>query len=117
MSDYVDKSEAWAVLTANTEKHLEFMRELSDALIKIRPLGGSELFTKRFGKFFADPKYCGAAIEQAHKDRHEAMSENIRLRRRVAALEKVIEEELYDGECQDEANQMLVDEIHERALG
>jgi hypothetical protein len=64
-----------------------FAKELSDALLKVRPLGGSELFVKRNGQYFADPKYCGAAIEDSHKSRHEVMSENVRLLRRVRALE------------------------------
>jgi hypothetical protein len=88
--------------------------ELSAALIKIRPLGGSELFIKRNGQYYADPAYCGAAIEAYAKRRHEVMSDNVRLRRRVAALEMVIGEEMSAWNCQDAANQMLVDEICER---
>lgn len=65
-----------------------FAKRLSDALLKIRPLGGSELFVKRNGQYYADPDYCGAAIEEAHNSRHETMKENIRLMRRVRALEE-----------------------------
>ena len=36
-----------------------FTKELSDALLKVRPLGGSELFVRRAGEFYADPIYCG----------------------------------------------------------
>jgi hypothetical protein len=78
MSDTVDKSEAWEVLCANTAKHIEFMKELSDALLKVRPLGGSELFVKRFGTYFADPKYCGAAIEEMSKRLYEARVDAVR---------------------------------------
>jgi hypothetical protein len=81
MSDVVDKSDAWSVLVANTERHLAFMKELSDALLKVRPLGGSELFVKRFGNYFADPAYCGAAIEQMSKDLHQAKIETIKWRK------------------------------------
>jgi hypothetical protein len=81
MSDVVDKSEAWDVLVANTERHLAFMKELSDALLKVRPLGGSELFVKRFGNYFADPAYCGAAIEDLHRRLHEANKDAVRWRR------------------------------------
>lgn len=64
-----------------------FAKQLSDALLKVRPLGGSELFVKRNGQYYADPDYCGAAIEDAHKSRHKVMKENIRLLRRVRELE------------------------------
>lgn len=40
-----------------------FAKELSDALLRVRPLGGSELFVKRNGQFYADPQYCGQLIE------------------------------------------------------
>jgi hypothetical protein len=69
------------------EQHTAFMKELSDALLKVRPLGGSELFVKRFGSYYADPKYCGAAIEEAHKSRHETMCENARLRKAISEIE------------------------------
>jgi hypothetical protein len=93
----------------------EFAKRLSDALLKIRPLGGSELFVRRNGQHYADPAYCGAAIEADAKRRHEVMSDNVRLRGRVAALEMIIGEEMIAWNCQDAANQMLVDEICERS--
>lgn len=62
-----------------------FAKELSDALLKVRPLGGSELFVKRNGKHYADPAYCGAAIEEMHKRHHETMCELVTLRRQSPA--------------------------------
>jgi hypothetical protein len=66
------------------EEMLAFMKELSNALISVRPLGGSELFVKRFGDYFADPAYCKAAIQENHERYHETMKENVRLRREIA---------------------------------
>lgn len=64
-----------------------FAKQLSDALLRVRPLGGSELFVKRNGQYYADPAYCGAAIEESHQSRHETMKDNVRLMRRVRELE------------------------------
>lgn len=68
------------------DQMLAFMKEISNALISVRPLGGSELFVKRFDDYFADPAYCKAAIQTNHERYHEAMKETVRLRR---ALEEV----------------------------
>jgi hypothetical protein len=46
-------------------------RKLSDALVKVRPLGGSELFIRVGEEFFADPDYCGREIEKLRRDNHE----------------------------------------------
>jgi hypothetical protein len=89
-----------------------FVGLLSKALLKVRPLGGSELFVRRNGQYFADPAYCGAAIEADAKARHEAMADNIRLKRRAAALEMVIREELPPVSCGCDANRMIVESIH-----
>src|SRR5687768_11632021 len=62
------------------EAQRDFMKELSDALISVRPLGGSELFVKRFDEYFADPAYCKAAIEERSNDCHEAQKGLIRNR-------------------------------------
>jgi hypothetical protein len=90
----------------------DFAKRLSDALLKVRPLGGSELFVKRNNQYYADPAYCGAAIEEAHKDYHSAMMENVRLQRRVTALEMVIREEVDPDLCGCDANRMLAEGIH-----
>lgn len=73
-------------MKSDREQMLVFMKELSNALISIRPLGGSELFVKRFGDYFADPDYCKAAIEVAHQRYHDAMKENVRLRRALDSM-------------------------------
>jgi hypothetical protein len=73
------------------EKMLVFMKELSDALISVRPLGGSELFVKRFDDYFADPAYCKAAIQVNHERYHEAMKENVRLRKALLKITEACE--------------------------
>jgi hypothetical protein len=45
---------------------------------------------------------------------YERDKEIARLRRRVTVLEQVIYEELHDSGCQDDANEMIADEINER---
>jgi hypothetical protein len=67
-----------------------FIKELSDALIAVRPLGGSELFVKRFGRYYADPAYCKAAIVKDADARHEAMSGLVRHRRRAEQAESAL---------------------------
>ena len=62
-----------------------FMKELSDALIKVRPLGGSELFVQRFGRYYADPKFCGGEIERLNRETHELRCELIKERRKHEA--------------------------------
>lgn len=92
MTDTVDKSLAWDTLVANTEKHIAFMKELSEALLKVRPLGGSELFVKRFGNYFADPVYCGQMIEEMRASLDQEIRARIRLERQLAALQSCPQE-------------------------
>lgn len=87
-----DETVAWSALMATKESYRRLARELSEALIKVRPLGGSELFIQRDGQYYADPIYCGAAIESSNRSRHEAMVENMRLTRRVRELETQLAE-------------------------
>lgn len=56
-------------------------RKMSDALISVRPLGGSELFVQVDGEFYADPVFCAAAIKSLREDLLEAKMEIVRLRR------------------------------------
>lgn len=58
-------------------------KELSDALLKIRPLGGSEMFSYRCGAYYADPAYCGKLIDELRikhfediKDRYRKAAED-----------------------------------------
>ncbi len=69
-----------------------FIKELSDALLAIRPLGGSELFVQRFGQFYADPAYCKAAIVQRIEDCHEAKKEQVRQHRCAEQAERALAE-------------------------
>lgn len=56
-------------------------RRLSDALLKVRPLGGSELFIRVGNEFFADPDVCGAEIEQLRDKLNQARRTSFRARR------------------------------------
>lgn len=58
-----------------------FAKKLSDTLLELRPLGGSELFTRHAGEFYADPKHFAAVIEQDKAALHEARKEAVRSRR------------------------------------
>jgi hypothetical protein len=75
------------------ERRDSFIKELSDALIAIRPLGGSELFVKRFGQNYADPVYCKAAIASLHNDYHRAMKGQVRERKRAEQAERALADE------------------------
>lgn len=73
-----------AEIAAATAK-LAHLKKCSDALLKVRPLGGSELFVRVGEENYADPEYCGAAIERMHADLHEAKIATVMARREIAA--------------------------------
>jgi hypothetical protein len=79
------------------DQMLAFMKELSNALISVRPLGGSELFVKRFDDYFADPAYCKSAIKHDAEARHEAMLERVRAERN---------RDMWKGQCERQAAQL-----------
>lgn len=58
-----------------------FAKDLSDALLKVRPLGGSELFVKRNGQYYADPVYCGRLIEELRTSLDQEIRARIRSER------------------------------------
>lgn len=58
-----------------------FAKRLSDALLKVRPLGGSELFVKRNNDYYADPDYCGRMIEEMRNSLDKEIRARIRLER------------------------------------
>ena len=73
---------------ANALRKMEALaKQLSDALLTVRPLGGSELFIKRNGKYYADPEYLKAAIKVDSESRHKAMCERVLADRRTIAAE------------------------------
>lgn len=47
-------------------------RRLSDALLTVRPLGGSELFMRLGDEFWADPDVCASEIKRLRDDAIEA---------------------------------------------
>lgn len=88
--DLVDKAAAWdetAKKNAEIERLEKLAKELSDALLTVRPLGGSELFIQRGGKYYADPVFCAAAITDLHASRHRALKEKVLSERRAEAAE------------------------------
>jgi hypothetical protein len=92
-ADLIERQAAsLAAKDAEIERRDAFIKELSNALIAIRPLGGSELFVKRFGKHYADPAYCKTAIVKDADARHEAMSGLVRHRRRAEQAERALAE-------------------------
>lgn len=58
-----------------------WIKRATSALIKVRPLGGSELFMRLGDEHVADPEWCGAAIEDMQKSLHEARMELARARK------------------------------------
>jgi hypothetical protein len=88
--------EAQAASLAAKDKEIEardaFIKDLSDALIAVRPLGGSELFVQRFGQYYADPVYCKTAIVKDADARHDAMSGLVKHRRRAEQAERALAE-------------------------
>lgn len=68
----------------------EIARQLSDALLKVRPLGGSELFMRVGEEFYADPVVCGREIEELRRALHNARVETALLRKRLSDLTGVL---------------------------
>lgn len=67
------------------QKIADHARAMSNALLKIRPLGGSEMFVRVDSEFYADAVFCGQLIEQLRRDLHEARVEIATLRKAGAA--------------------------------
>lgn len=50
----------------------QYAQAASEALLKVRPLGGSELFTRVGEQYLADPAYCGNEITSIRERLHSA---------------------------------------------
>lgn len=81
-------------------KIIEHASKMSEALRKVRPLGGSELFVRVGETFYADPVYCGNEIDSIRSKLHELNVETAILRKcrdesagRIAALTEALENE------------------------
>ncbi len=55
---------------ASREALRTHLKKCSDALLKVRPLGGSELFVRLGDEYFADPDYCGKLIDELRAKVH-----------------------------------------------
>jgi len=79
-----------AALTAQAAELAEargLAKKMSDALLKVRPFGGSELFTRVGEEFYADPAYCGGEIDRLRGANHELrMQAHLATRSRDEAL-------------------------------
>lgn len=65
------------------ERLRDYAKRATYALIKVRPLGGSELFM-RFDEnaHYADPEWCGSAIDDLRNSLHETNIELARARKK-----------------------------------
>lgn len=83
----VDSKEAelWSE-TMRLKSENEYLRgiakELSDTLLTIAPLGGSECFRRTGDDYFADPKYFRVRIQHEKQALHKARCEIARLEKR-----------------------------------
>lgn len=68
-------------LSARVKELEAFTKELSDALLTIRPLGGSECFVKRCDAYYADPDYFKGFIKCEADSRRESMKDLTRERK------------------------------------
>jgi hypothetical protein len=67
-------------------------RRLSDALLKVRPLGGSEMVIRVGDEYFADPEYCGQLITEHREREHKALMDASALRKSLhSASEALLE--------------------------
>lgn len=53
-------------------------KELSDVLLTVKPLGGSECFVKRGEDYYADPKFFRELIKHLHDRNHQSMMAAVR---------------------------------------
>ena len=56
-------------------------KRLSDVLLTVAPLGGSECFMRVGDEFFAEPEFFKQRIAELHSSRHEALQRAIRAER------------------------------------
>lgn len=75
-------------LEAEMARKDALLRRMSDALLEVRPLGGSELFMRVGEEFYADPCACTAEIRRLRSDLHEARSALVKERRSRQALSR-----------------------------
>jgi hypothetical protein len=86
----VDKAVAWdeiAKKNAEIDRLRTLAKDLSDALLKIRPLGGSEMFIRRCEAYYADPDYCGRLIDEMRASLDGEIRTRIRLERSLSSTD------------------------------
>jgi hypothetical protein len=65
-------------LEAEHERLRKHAKLMSDALLELRPLGGSEMFTRVGEEFYADPDYCTRLIREMRQELHELRVAEVR---------------------------------------
>lgn len=63
-----------AATTIYAERLRKHARAMSNALLKLRPLGGSECFVQVGDEYYADPKFFEEIIPKLLEDLHVAKS-------------------------------------------
>jgi hypothetical protein len=56
---------------AEHERLRKHAKRMSDALLELRPLGGSEMFSRVGEEFYADPDYCARLIREMRDELHK----------------------------------------------
>ena len=92
--DPVRAADALERLSAERAAAIKDRKELSDALLTSRPLGGSECFTRRgsgdSGAYIADAAYFRRCIADDRARYHAAMKDKIMSDRRATAAESAL---------------------------
>lgn len=65
----------------------QFTKSLSDTLLGLRPLGGSECFMRVGEDYYADYRYFGRVIEEQRNSLDELRRSEVRQQREIALLQ------------------------------
>lgn len=68
------------------ERLQSLAKELSNALLTVAPLGGSECFIKSGEDFYADPEWFKVRIRELHDRAHEGMKRAVLAERQASSV-------------------------------
>lgn len=68
-----------------------YAKRASEALQKVRPLGGSEMFVQIGDGYLADPQFCGDEIDRLHATVHDLKRDLVAAKRSSQALVEALE--------------------------